>query len=96
MQTKSQRRRQIEQRQRNAYFQALRRTMQERFYISFNCKGSYDPTTGKFHRYVWPRLFLTADAAWLAVKALPVFANRDANEHRGRIVSCSVERIVLQ
>jgi hypothetical protein len=93
--TKGEQRRRREQRQKNAYFQVLRRQMRERFYISFNCKGAWDPVTERHQKYAWPKLFLTADAAWTAIKALPVFANREANESRGRIVSCSVERVLL-
>lgn len=75
---------------------ALAREQRERFYISFNCRGSYNHSLGKYERYAWPKLFTTYEAAQRAISLLPVFQNKDATHNRGRIVSVCVEKVTLR
>lgn len=66
-----------------------------RFYISFNCKGSWLGGR-KFRRYAWPILFKDESAARLVMSTFPIFANRDEIPGRGQIVSACVEKVILR
>lgn len=74
-----------------------RRDLEERtrFYISFNCQGSW-LGGARFRRYAWPILFKDETTAKLVIDTFPVFANSGEIPGRGRIVSACVEKVVLQ
>lgn len=80
----------------HATMRKLYRLEGERWYISFNTKGSYDPVNGKWMKSVWPILFHSEEAARLVVEKFPVFANKEEMPGRGRIKSCCVERLLLK
>lgn len=85
-----------EQRIRQAYFTTLQRQLRERYCIEFNCKGSFNPVTQRYNRYVWPVLFHSEELALRALRALPWSQNFAANEHRGRLYSVSVRKVTLK
>ncbi len=66
-----------------------------RFYISFNCKGSWLGGYS-FRRYAWPILFTDEPAARLVMETFPIFANSGEIPGRGRIISACVEKVVLK
>lgn len=85
-----------ETRRRTSNFGVLQRMLRERFYIAFNCRGAWRPERRRHDRYVWPKLFHSREQAERAMKALPIFSNREATAGRGRIVSASVERVLVR
>ena len=73
-------------------FAALARRHRERFFIFFNCKGAYNPVTGRYDKFCWPIPFKSHGDAEIAMKILPIFANKDPIPGRGRIISASIEK----
>lgn len=63
---------------------------QDRWYISLNVKGGYNRKTGKWDRYVWPKLFHSEEAAWLFARLMDPFRHPNAP---GRIKSYTVEKV---
>jgi hypothetical protein len=71
-----------------------------RWYIAFNVKPYLRTELPRYHRYhfhkyVWPKLYTSKDAAYDAIKTLPIFANAAPTHNRGRIISASVEATML-
>lgn len=66
-----------------------KRMREDRWFIQFSLKGSYNPRTGKYAYAVWPILFTSQEAAWYVVEHFPIFANAD----KMRIKSASVEKV---
>lgn len=82
-------------RQKAAKMGRLKRLMNTRYYISFNCKGSW-LGGHRYIQYAWPVLFPTRDLAETALEILPIFANKEACPGRGRIVSATIERTIIR